>query len=209
MKYPHYVDGVIAGSAPIFGVYGLTPASDPYAFAKTMTYDASTLVGVDSDLCVSNIQKGWSDIGTMADTKEGREFLSNAFNLCNTATNSYEAMLTMDIVDESISYMAMSSYPYASNYIAGAVLGTETGSLPAYPIKSACNEYLVEEFETAEDRITAIASFNAVFWNSDGEGSCLDTSTMWDTYADYIWVCSFPSAMFEQVQVKMTSFLVS
>jgi len=187
MKYPHFVDGVIAGSAPIFGIYGLSPAADPYAFAKTMTYDASTVVGVDSDLCVSNIQKGWSDIGSMAESSEGRAFLGEVFNLCNTPSNAYEAMLTMDIMDESLSYMAMSSYPYASNYISGAVLGTTTGSLPAYPVKSACNDYLVESFHSAEDRVAALGKFNAVFWNSDGENSCLDTSTMWDTYNDYIW----------------------
>merc|ERR1719378_10496 len=100
-----------------------------------MTYDASTVVGVDSDLCVSNIQKGWSDIGAMAESSEGRAFLGEVFNLCNTPSNAYEAMLTMDIMDESLSYMAMSSYPYASNYISGAVLGTTTGSLPAYPVR--------------------------------------------------------------------------
>ena len=99
--------------------------------------------------------------------------MGKVFNLCDTPTNEYEAMLTMDIMDEAISYMAMSSYPYASNYIAGAVLGTETGSLPAYPVKSACNDYLVKEFDSSEKRVAALGDFNAVFWNSDGENSCL------------------------------------
>jgi len=83
--------------------------------------------------------------------------------------------------------MAMSSYPYASNYISGAVMGTTTGSLPAYPVKYACNQCLIKEFDTAIDRVTAIGLFNAVFWNSDGSNTCIDTETLWDTYNDYIW----------------------
>jgi len=186
-KYPQFVDGVIAGSAPIWGVYGLSPAADPYGFAEIETFDASTAAGVDNELCASNLQRGWADIDQLADSREGRQFLGEAFNLCSTPSTAYDAELTMDIVSEAIGYMAMSSYPYASNYISGAVLGTATGTLPAYPIKSACNEYLVEEFSSAEERVSAIAKFNAVFWDSDGENNCLDTSSMWDTYDDYIW----------------------
>jgi len=87
----------------------------------------------------------------------------------------------------SICYMAMSSYPYASNYISGAIMGTTDGSLPAYPVKYACNEYLTQSFDTDAERVEAIGAFNAVFWNSDGADKCLDTDGMWDTYNNYIW----------------------
>merc|ERR1712154_583224 len=83
--------------------------------------------------------------------------------------------------------MGMSSYPYASNYISGAIMGTTEGSLPAYPVTYACNEYLPQTFDSTSDQIEALGKFNAVFWNSDGENNCLDTDGMWDTYSSYIW----------------------
>jgi len=188
MKYPHLVDGVIAGSAPVWGVAGLSPEADPYGFAAMETYDASESAGVANDLCVTNIQQGWTDLSAMAKSRSGRKTLGAVFNLCSTPSNTYEGMTVLDVVDEAVSYMAMSSYPYASNYIAGAVLGTESGSLPAYPVTSACNDYLTEDFgDDAESRVAAIGQFAAVFWNSDGQNTCLDPLSMWDTYNSYIW----------------------
>ena len=32
MKYPQYMDGAIAGSAPILQIYGLSPEANPYGF---------------------------------------------------------------------------------------------------------------------------------------------------------------------------------
>eukprot|EP01083_Nonionella_stella_P076031 206986_1 len=187
MKYPQYVDGVISGSSPIWGVFGLIPETDPYAFAAMETRDASSEVGVDNGLCQSNIEQGWNDMMELAGTTEGRSQLKDIFNLCNVPTNEDDASVVLDIVEESISYMSMSSYPYASNYISGAVLGKTDGALPAYPMTYACNQYLTQTFDTSIDRVTAIGAFNAVFWNSDGSNTCIDPETLWDTYNNYIW----------------------
>jgi len=188
MKYPHLVDGVVAGSAPVWGVAGLSPEADPYGFAAMETYDASAAAGVANELCVSNLQQGWTDLSALAKSRAGRQTLGAAFNLCATPSNTYEGMAVLDVVDEAVSYMAMSSYPYASNYIAGAVLGTTEGALPAYPVAAACNDFLTQDFgDDAEARVEAIAGFAAVFWDSDGRGACLDPLSMWDTYNDYIW----------------------
>mmetsp|Transcript_50248 Transcript_50248/g.45033 ORF Transcript_50248/g.45033 Transcript_50248/m.45033 type:complete len:592 (-) Transcript_50248:244-2019(-) len=187
MKYPMYVDGVVAGSSPIWGIFGLIPEADPYAFSAVSTHDASPEVGVDNELCKQNIKSGWHNMLNLASTETGRAQLAEIFNLCDVPQTKSSASVVLDIVEESISYMSMSSYPYASNYISGAVCGTTTGSLPAYPMKTACNEYLTQEFDSDLERVRAIGSFNAVFWNSDGLNTCLDPDTLWDTYNNYIW----------------------
>ena len=187
MKYPTYIDGVISGSSPIWGIFGLIPETDPYSFASMETYDASTDVGVDNGLCQINIKQGWNDMLELASTKSGRSTLKNVFNLCETPQTESSASEILDVVEESIAYMAMSSYPYPSNYISGAVLGTTTGSLPAYPLTYSCNQYLTKQFDSSIDRIEAIGKFNDVFWNSDGLNECIDIDTLWDTYSNYIW----------------------
>ena len=100
---------------------------------SSSTHDAAPEVGVDNGLCQANIKKGWSNMLKLASTQDGRSQLAEIFNLCNVPETKMDASVVLDIVEESISYMAMSSYPYASNYISGAVCGTTTGSLPAYP----------------------------------------------------------------------------
>ena len=87
MKYPQYMDGAIAGSAPILGVSGLTPESDPYAFAAQETRDASPEVGVDNEYCVYNLHHGWNNILSMTETETGRESLADIFNLCSTVVS--------------------------------------------------------------------------------------------------------------------------
>jgi pimeloyl-ACP methyl ester carboxylesterase len=45
-KYPHFVDGAVAGSAPIWSFTGETPPVDPNAFALGVSFDATAWGGV-------------------------------------------------------------------------------------------------------------------------------------------------------------------
>eukprot|EP01084_Bolivina_argentea_P081453 147493_1 len=122
----------------------------------------------------------------MTETETGRQQIGTIFNLCSTPTES-TAIDILYVIEESIAYMSMSSYPYGSNYISGAVLGTETGGLPAYPVEYPCNQYLTDSFDDAIDRVTALGQFNDIFWNADGSSTCIDLDNLWDTYSDYVW----------------------
>merc|ERR1719491_2394083 len=81
MKYPAHVDGVIAGSAPIWSFDGLTPPYSFNSFNKGVTFDAST-AGGSSDRCQSNLKAAWAKIIAAGQHEEGRALLSQSFRTC-------------------------------------------------------------------------------------------------------------------------------
>lgn len=56
IKYPHILDGVIAGSAPIWSYLGEDPPYDSGSYAKIVTADASE-EGGSAPACSSNVRK--------------------------------------------------------------------------------------------------------------------------------------------------------
>jgi hypothetical protein len=56
IKYPHILDGAIAGSAPIWSYLGEEPAYDSGSYAKIVTRDASE-AGGSAPACASNVRE--------------------------------------------------------------------------------------------------------------------------------------------------------
>ncbi len=59
IKYPHILDGAIAGSAPIWSYLGEEPAYDSGSYAKIVTADASE-AGGSAPACASNVREVWN-----------------------------------------------------------------------------------------------------------------------------------------------------
>ncbi|KAA6423864.1 MAG: lysosomal Pro-X, partial [Trebouxia sp. A1-2] len=118
MKYPHVLDGAIAGSAPIWAFPGEDPPVDPGAFAKIVTRDA-TPAGGSAKACAGNLRNAWKQLKEWGSNDAGRGQIKEAMQLCPAANLSSD--------DD-----AMGDYPYPSNYMLNG-----QGVLPAYPMRAA------------------------------------------------------------------------
>lgn len=70
IKYPHIMDGAIAGSAPIWVFPGEEPAVDADFFAEGTTYDASE-AGGSAPACVDNVRAGWRLLEELSGSARG------------------------------------------------------------------------------------------------------------------------------------------
>jgi lysosomal Pro-X carboxypeptidase len=132
IKYPSAVDGVIAGSAPIWAFAGETPAIDTGYYAQIETYDASA-EGLGSADCVTAIRDSFSAIFRLSATAAGLETISSSLGLCEAANTTEQGQSVAGWINAGFSFLAMGSYPYPSAYMTNG-----DGFLPAYPMKHVC-----------------------------------------------------------------------
>ena len=71
IKYPQWVDGCIAGSAPIVSFMGETPQVNYNFFADGETYDCKQIGGNPNDYCADNFQQSWDIIFDKAQSAQG------------------------------------------------------------------------------------------------------------------------------------------
>eukprot|EP01084_Bolivina_argentea_P073899 134072_1 len=160
IKYPQWIDGCIAASAAILDFENEIPNINPKFYAETMTYATST-AGGGNDLCVNNIRNSWNKIFNLTKTENGRQQLSEIFNLCSNLNNKTIAEAIAFWQADSISFMSMGSYPYASSYMTNG-----NGILPPYPLRYACNTYMNKHFNlNGNDILFALRDFSGVFYN--------------------------------------------
>ncbi|KAH9158315.1 hypothetical protein AeNC1_019184, partial [Aphanomyces euteiches] len=81
LKYPHIVDGAIAGSAPVLAFDGQIPAADMGSFPRIVTRDASPAAGADAN-CIPNMKALWPKLKAAAKTIAGRAALQEGFGVC-------------------------------------------------------------------------------------------------------------------------------
>ena len=136
-KYPHLVDGALAGSAPIAAFAGLAPRYDEGSFAAVVTRDASPAAGAPDTGCVQNIRSAWAYLfsrtasGDPAALAEVRE----AFRLCDSAPlgSADDVLLLAQWAQSAFDFLAMGNFPYPSDYLLNGF-----GTLPAWPMRVAC-----------------------------------------------------------------------
>lgn len=134
MKYPHLIDGVLAGSAPIMAFSGIgKPEYDDGGFAEIVTLDASESRGSHPQ-CVSKFKDAMKTAWEVdAKSDAGRKRLSKAFRLCETLKNEDDAHSMIQHITDPWNYYAMGSYPYPSAYMTHG-----ERNLPPFPIREAC-----------------------------------------------------------------------
>ncbi|EFN56397.1 hypothetical protein CHLNCDRAFT_144962 [Chlorella variabilis] len=174
MKYPHLVDGVIAGSAaPIWTYKGENPPYDPGSFAKIVTQDASP-EGGSAEACADNVRAAWKLLDRWGSSEEGRQSISAAMRLCpeSAVESGEDATALCDWASSAWDYLAsaaraMGNYPYPSVYI---VNGAQP-PLPAFPVRVACG-HLAEPGLDGEALLEGLARAAGVFYNHTGDLPC-------------------------------------
>ncbi|RLN69835.1 hypothetical protein BBJ29_001463 [Phytophthora kernoviae] len=173
MKYPHIIDGVIAGSAPILSFLGDEVPLDKGSFERIVTFDASEEAG-SSPNCVPNIRRTWSVMRKLGASEQGRQQLKSTLSLCDSVKIKSEEDISgvMDWAKGAYDYMGMGNYPYPSSYIMNGV-----SVLPAYPVRAACS-YVANEFSADDDigLLTAFSKSLGVYYNSTQDQQCFELS---------------------------------
>ena len=167
MKYPHIIDGAIAGSAPILSFPGENPPIDPTGYDKVITFDASPGAGAAPN-CASNIRKAWDVMMTLGSTSQGRTQIQQIFSLCAEIDSLATIKTLMEWIKDAYSSMAMGNYPYASSYLLNGL-----GMLPAYPVREAC-EYLKDDFQNSNTLLSGLSQSISIFYNATGNKQCYD-----------------------------------
>ncbi|KAL4448337.1 hypothetical protein ABPG75_005556 [Micractinium tetrahymenae] len=169
-KYPHLVDGVIAGSAPIWTYKGERPPYDDGSFAKIVTQDASA-EGGSAPACASNVREAWKALMHLGKTEEGRQTIAVALQLCEDSRldGKADVRALRDWAASAWDYLAMGDYPWPSSYI---VNGAQP-PLPAFPVRAAC-EHLADR-DLPDDPpalLRALRSAIGVFYNHTRDLEC-------------------------------------
>ncbi|KAL3660990.1 hypothetical protein V7S43_014006 [Phytophthora oleae] len=167
MKYPHIIDGVIAGSAPVVNFFGdVEHLADPEAFNRVVTFDMSEDAGAAKN-CVPNLRRALNAAIELSETKNGRKELAELLRLCDVdALQSTDDVIS--VASEAYGDLAMGNYPYPTSYIMDGNV-----DLPAYPMRAACEPF-AGEFND-EDRVGLISAFRdsiAVYYNATGTETC-------------------------------------
>lgn len=122
IKYPHLAIGALAASAPVWQFPGL--GYDCHAYFTIVTKDFAEY----SEDCVSAIRRSWKVIRDQASSEEGRQKLSQKFNLCPgeelNSNSSVDRFVSW--ISSAYEYMAMTDYPNAATFLQ---------PMPAYPIR--------------------------------------------------------------------------
>ena len=101
IKYPHILAGAIAASAPIWQFYGLVA---PTVYNSIVTRDYT----LDTPNCAAGIQKGWSILEHMSQSKDDLQRLTDVFKPCNISTFTPDNVGSIwGFLSEAFGYMAM------------------------------------------------------------------------------------------------------
>lgn len=157
MKYPHIVQGAIAGSAPIAWFGDLTPCN---SFDKTVTE-----VFGQYGSCASNIGKSWTELSKMGKTEAGRQSIAKAFHLCKVPESENGVDALKGYMNGAWGNLAMINYPYPTEFLM---------PVPGWPIKEAC-----KALSKPLDGIALMEGVSKalnVYYNYTGNVKCLDTA---------------------------------
>ncbi|GMF42991.1 unnamed protein product [Phytophthora fragariaefolia] len=204
MKYPHIMDGVIAGSAPILSFLGDEVSLDKGSFERIVTFDASEEAR-SAPNCKDNIRRIWKVMKNLGETEHGRQQLKRAFSLCDSVALESEADVedVMDWAKSAFDYMAMGNYPYPSSYIMNGI-----SVLPAYPVRVACS-YVAGDFSRDDDvgLLTAFSQSLGVYYNSTKDQECyeLNASSNESAVDSDFWDYIFCSEIYQPQSVDEAS----
>ena len=154
LKYPHLIEGAVASSAPYVFAYQ-TDAEDTYTYQyfKTVTDDYAAV----NSACPSIVRAAFSQLEQL-ERRADFPTIQRKLNLCSMPTNSSDVDYIRLWVRQGLLSMAQVDYPYAS--------GTNPAllqSLPAWPVKVACQALLETPGDNLDKLRNAVSVFYAAF----------------------------------------------
>ena len=81
LQYPHLIEGVVSGSAPIWSFLDMRPPYDASAYLRIVT-DAASAKGGATDQCKDMFRRVQPLIDHLASSVKGRATLSKRFRTC-------------------------------------------------------------------------------------------------------------------------------
>ncbi|KJE90179.1 prolylcarboxypeptidase [Capsaspora owczarzaki ATCC 30864] len=159
LKYPNVVDGAIAASAPIVYFQDLTSTE---IFNEIATNDFA----LTDARCPNIIRDGFSKVDALSKTAAGLQSISKAFKLCGTLQPADYATF-IGWLEAGLTYMAMTDYPYASNFLQ---------PMPAWPVDASCKA-LLSTFAGTSDSVAALNTAVGVYYNYTGQTACNNISS--------------------------------
>lgn len=168
IKYPHLINGVWSGSAPLMYSKGGNTPLGAFENVTTRTF-------VESGCSREGIVKGWEAIRNLGKSDDGRKFLNELFQINETSLliNDSNAEWVVQFVREAIEYMGMVDYPYYSEFLM---------PMPAWPVKEFCK--YVNQSE-GDDKTLATQMYKAanVYYNFTGNETsyCVNPTVCGDT----------------------------
>lgn len=166
-KYPNFVDGSLAASAPLHWVSGF---GDRHGFFASVTDQFRK----SSPECVKRVKQGFTDTASLADQGKYSE-ITKQFHTCQKITRSNLDHL-YGWVRNSFTNLAMMNYPYPSDLLA---------PLPGYPVNAAC-----KEINDAPNAINGLALGAGIFYN--GTEASSNSLACFDIEKEYIY-CADPT----------------
>ena len=175
-KYPHFVDGAVAGSAPIWSFTGETPPVDPNAFALGVSFDA-TAWGGSPAACEGNVRAAFAELLSRTSSRRGVASVAAPLRLCASSvpTTADDVVRIAYWLQDAFDYLAMGNFPYPDSYI---LMGD--GTLPAFPFRAACAKtasapnLVSERREEPDVLLRVLADFADVYYNYTRSLPCFD-----------------------------------
>eukprot|EP00825_Cyclidium_porcatum_P018766 TRINITY_DN2135_c0_g1_i3.p1 TRINITY_DN2135_c0_g1~~TRINITY_DN2135_c0_g1_i3.p1 ORF type:complete len:442 (+),score=68.37 TRINITY_DN2135_c0_g1_i3:540-1865(+) len=165
LKFPNVVDGAYAASAPIvqfqnrqgldFEVYSAV------ATGNYIKYNANIKIK-DAYNRLQRIQQSGN--------KMDYEMLSKAINTCDPVNSSDDVELIADWMDNAYQYMAMTNYPYDTDFLM---------HLPPWPANNSCNPFENITSTSADfDLFNAVRYSCEIYYNYDKIYTCNNISSI-------------------------------
>uniref|UniRef100_A0A348G600 Lysosomal Pro-X carboxypeptidase n=1 Tax=Odontomachus monticola TaxID=613454 RepID=A0A348G600_ODOMO len=171
MKYPHIVQGAIAGSAPILQFTGVVACE---AFARILTSDFRS----SNPTCAKLIRKSWSTITEVTSNDEGKKWLSDNWKLCEPLKTTEHVQTLKDFLKEVYTNLAMVNYPYENDFLM---------PLPGNPVNIFCR-HLTNSSLTGKPLLSALHGAISIYTNYTGKTACVSTKNAEPTLdADLGW----------------------
>eukprot|EP00948_MAST-09A_sp_MAST-9A-sp1_P001903 g1903.t1 len=133
-KYPHVIDGSIAGSAPIWGFPLISQNLDGAA----QHIGNAVKLGEKGPQCYQNLLGMWPLLTALGQTTSGRAMLEQNFPTCQPLQSENDVAILIQYLQQPWFLMAEGEYPFPSNYIPYSMSINEP--LPSWPVQVACEK---------------------------------------------------------------------
>uniref|UniRef100_A0A667XKT0 Dipeptidyl peptidase 2 n=1 Tax=Myripristis murdjan TaxID=586833 RepID=A0A667XKT0_9TELE len=162
LKYPNIVAGALAASAPILSTAGL---GDSRQFFRDVTSDFESY----APECRDAVRGAFQQLKQLGEQQEYSRIQSE-FALCKTPSSPKDVHQLNGLLRNAFTIMAMLDYPYSTHFM---------GSLPANPVKVACDTML-----SGPDLLANLKNTAGIVYNSSGLLPCFDLYSLYLECAD-------------------------